>query len=328
MEIVTNTAGLDSLEKYLNFYPDVVATLSGTGDFTLFAPDNNAFINLLATPGFPQDIRSINPDIVKGVLAYHVSTTRFEAADLSAGTAVTSLQGEAIEVNTDGTLKTGSTNGAIQISEADIKATNGVVHVTATVLIPPSVGASLTPILGTNAGVLLLGAAFSDLAAAITVANAYATENSLPTLTSILAGSTAHTVFAPTNATFAAGQITAESFTGQQWYGIIANHVVMADVTADTLTSTTAQTTGVTFNSALLIDPANGTYNPLFFFYADAAKQNGIGVFIDSNREFLGGFDPTNAASYAIFNGEVALPNAAVTANGRVHVIAGVLAPQ
>jgi uncharacterized surface protein with fasciclin (FAS1) repeats len=305
---------LDSLVKYLSVYPDLVSLLSGTSEYTVFAPSNTAFISLLATPGFPEDIRDINPDIVKDVLAYHVVSGTVLAADLKAGSKVASLSSkkEEIEVNTDGTLLTGSTNKAIEVVSPDLKATNGVVHLVATVLISPSVGATLTPILGTNAGSLLLGAPFSTLAAGITLADIYAAANDLPTLVSILAGSTVHTVFAPTNATFEAGSITANTFTGAQWYGIIANHVVLGK------TITPADlVTGATFDTA-----AGGKI--LVFNNKEAVPaKNGIGIYLDGN----GSVDLTDLTTLTTLDAEVALPNAAENGNGVIHVIAGVLSP-
>jgi len=328
MQIIDNTAGFDSLKKYLAVYPDLVGLLGSAGTFTVFAPDNSAFIALLATPGFPADIRSINPLIVKGVLAYHVSATRFDKKDLISGVSITTSQGEAITINANGTLLTGSTNQAIAISEPNIKATNGVIHKLGSVLIPPTVGATLTPILGTNAGSLLLGAPFSNLATVITKGNTFATANSLPTLTSILAGSARHTVFAPTNATFAAaagGAANVAAFitglTAQQCYGIVANHVVLnaageqtsaGDVTPEKLT------TGATFATAA------GAQLLIFNNTAAIPARNGIGVYIDSNGDVVL-TDPTTFATG--FNAEVALPNAALNSNGRVHVIAGLLVP-
>ena len=319
MEIVRNTDGLDSLQKYLEVYPDLVATLGASGDFTLFAPTNSAFIGLLQTEGFPKDITLINPDIIKNVLAYHLVATRYEAKDITSGVSMaTQSEGnEVIEVNTDGTLLTGSSTSNIVILQSNLKATNGVVHTTGSVLIPPSVGASLTPILGTNAGTLLLGANFTVLAGGIQLADAYATTNSLTTLSSILAGTTTHTVFAPTDATFDAASLTAASFTGEQWYGIIANHVVLDDVEPSELT------TGATFNTAFTADGTN--YGSLQFFNNTEAipADNGIGIYIDGN----GDVDLSDNTTYTNFDAEVALPNAAENPNGRIHVIAGVLNP-
>jgi transforming growth factor-beta-induced protein len=323
MELINTTPGLDSLAKYASNYPDIVGVLSGTGDNTIFAPNNLAFANLLATPGFPPDISFVNPEIIKGVLFYHISSTRYEKEALTSGTQVASYQGEAIVINADGTLKTGSSNQVIEITEADVKATNGVMHIVASVLIPPTVGQQLTPLLGTNGGALLLSASFTVLAQGIQLADAFASQNSLPTLLSTLTGSASHTVFAPSDQTFAAGNLTASSFTGQQWYGIINNHIVLQPVLLEDITDTETSLTGKTFTSALTADGVN--FNKLFFFYNAQAAKNGIGVFIDSDLDVLSGGDPTDPT---VWNAEVALPNAAVNSNGRIHVIAGILSPK
>lgn len=181
---VSADVALDSLNKYINLYPDLQALITGTTEYTLFAPSNTAFINLLATPGFPSNIALINPDIIKGVLSYHfVAGTKLQA-ELTSGTELTTLYTDAatttvqkITINADGTLKTGSSNQSIAITKADTKTTNGVVHVTGSVLIPPSVGATLTPILGTIAGTILLGKDFTNLAKVIMSADAGFTED-------------------------------------------------------------------------------------------------------------------------------------------------------
>lgn len=328
-EIVQNTEGLDSLEKYLGVYPDLIATLETSGTFTLFAPNNTAFVNLLATPGFPSNIASINPDIIKNVLAYHISTTRHLKADLTSGAEVTTISrgNEKIVVNADGTLKTGSSNQAIEIVDQNNLATNGVVHVVASVLIPPTVGATLTPILGTNAGTLLLGANFSILGQLIMKADTFATSQSLPTLVSILAGEAVHTAFVPTNATFeallAGNILDTDTLTGQQLYGILANHVIVGDnndaddndivdvaeLTMGATFATAASTSGLAQNLTIYVLAGNGDYTD---------------IFIDSN----GDVNPTAPETFAKLDAEIALPNAADSGNGTVHVIAGVLFPK
>ncbi len=312
MGLVRSTDGLDSLQKYLEVYPDLVGLLDGTGDFTVFAPTNSAFIGLLQTEGFPSNITSINPDIIKNVLAYHVSSTRYESSALTAGVSVATLsQGnEAIVVNDDGrTLFTGSSNGEIVIVDANIKATNGVIHTVGSVLIPPSVGATLTPNLGKTSGALLLGSSFSILAQGLIKSEEYAaTSEQIPSLIGILAGTTSHTVFAPSNGTFEAGSLTADSFTAQQWYGILATHVVMSDVGPADLTdlATFTAASGATLTVLTTQAPT------------DPAKGILTGIAIDSNG------DTTPEAQVAVPS---TASSALVTSNGQIHVIAGVLLP-
>jgi uncharacterized surface protein with fasciclin (FAS1) repeats len=174
---------LDSLVKYLSLYPDLTATLSTSTDVTLFAPSNQAFINLLATNGFPSDIRLIDPALIGAVLGYHiVDGQTLLQADLTSGLLLdtdfpnpTSI--DQINVNANGTLKTGSTNQEIEITSANNRAENGVIHVVESVMIPQSVGLTLTPILGTMAGTILLGKDFTNLAKIIKAADASFTED-------------------------------------------------------------------------------------------------------------------------------------------------------
>src|SRR5579859_596173 len=181
---VTDDKALDSLVKYASIYPDLVTLLGGTTNYTVFAPSNKAFKNLLATPGFPSNIKLINPAIIQGVLYYHIVAGQKLSSAFTSGASFNTLYTDpatstvqAIVINSDGTLKTGSSNQSIHITVADQKATNGVFHITESVLIPPSVGATLTPILGTVAGTILLGADFTDLAQIITTADHNFTES-------------------------------------------------------------------------------------------------------------------------------------------------------
>lgn len=208
----------DSLYKYLTIYPDLVAVADGTTPITLFAPNNTAFVNLLATPGFPANIADINPNVIKGVLSYHVVVDELRKAELvptgtGAGfptafaqpdncnpTAAGTVQ--VIKVNTDGTLLTGSTNAAIDITTADLVASNGVVHIVESVMIPPSVGASLTPILGKLSGTVLLGSDFTYLASLITYADCGFTGPATEKIAAILSGPGPYTAFLPANAYF------------------------------------------------------------------------------------------------------------------------------
>lgn len=224
-ELIQSTADLDSLAKYIEIYPDLTGLLGADGSNTFFAPNNSAFISLLQTPGFPAEIASINPDIIKGVLAYHiVAGQEVLQAELTGSyntlfTDPSTSTVQIIEMNADGTLFTGSSNDAIAIVTGDVKATNGVMHITGSVLIPPSVGATLTVLLGTVAGTIHLGADFTTMAQLITMADiAAATAGETPP-TNILASANdgnGWTMFVPSNGVFegmaALGGVTVDQF--------------------------------------------------------------------------------------------------------------------
>jgi len=272
---------LDSLVKYLSIYPDLVSTLEGSAEVTLFAPSNTAFISLLATPGFPENIADINPAVIEDVLQYHIVSGKQMKADLlptgtGAGIATnfsstnpcTGVQTvENIKVNDNGTLLTGSSNKAIEITDPDNQATNGVVHVTKTVLIPFSVEASLTPILGKLSATVLLAADFTHLAKAIMRADCGVA--GVTPISNILSGPGPYTAFLPPNQVFEGtaqawpgGPYTVDQFisalTPEQWRNILLNHIVAGTNNKAALTNGTLLTTLLHADAKLVVtDNAN-----------------------------------------------------------------------
>jgi uncharacterized surface protein with fasciclin (FAS1) repeats len=110
---------------------DLVETLQGEGPFTVFAPTNEAFSALgdtLDTLLLPE-----NREQLASVLTYHVVPSRALAADLSDGQTLETVSGETLEVQVEGDTVT---VGGATVTQADIEASNGVVHVIDTVLQP------------------------------------------------------------------------------------------------------------------------------------------------------------------------------------------------
>ena len=107
--------------------------LSGDGPFTVFAPDNAAFDDYLGEMGMTVDDALADTTALSTLLQGHV----VEAADDSSMVAgmvdnpFVSLAGTELPVNVDGDT---ITIGGAEIVEADIFATNGVIHVIDTVL--------------------------------------------------------------------------------------------------------------------------------------------------------------------------------------------------
>ena len=112
----------------------VVDILSGTGPFTVFAPTNDAF----KAAGFASEaaIQQADPNVLANILTYHVIAARVYSTNLSTGD-VTTAQGGKVSVNaSNGTVKGKSNNTASEIIGVNIPASNGVVHVIDTVLLP------------------------------------------------------------------------------------------------------------------------------------------------------------------------------------------------
>jgi len=182
---------LSTLVTALTKYPDLVSTLSGNGTFTVFAPTNTAFQGLLTAIG-QTDLNNIPESVLKSVLQYHVvSSATVLSSQLSNGD-VTTVGGEKISVNVTSGVKLNTT---VNVVTADVKATNGVVHVIDAVLVPPTI----TPIVGTIVAPTYFNKNFSTLVSAVVQAGL------LPTL---LSTTNQLTLFAPTNDAFAAAGIT------------------------------------------------------------------------------------------------------------------------
>ena len=118
---------------------DLLAALSGDGDFTVFAPTDAAFQALLDTDASWNTVNDIPLATLTAVLQHHVvASARVFSSDLATG-AATTLNGD-ININaTAGTITDGSGAAANLSSDAsllNVLATNGVIHVIDKVLLP------------------------------------------------------------------------------------------------------------------------------------------------------------------------------------------------
>jgi uncharacterized surface protein with fasciclin (FAS1) repeats len=111
----------------------LVDTLSGTGPFTVFAPTNDAFAKIPAAT-----LQSILADkaALTSILTYHVVPGKVLAKDLKKRQSVKTVQGSAVDIVKK--KKSAKIEGA-RITATDLKATNGVVHVIDTVILPPGI---------------------------------------------------------------------------------------------------------------------------------------------------------------------------------------------
>ena len=109
----------------------LVDTLKGAGPFTVFAPSNEAFSNVPAKT--LADIGA-DPARLKAVLTYHVIPGKVMAADIKNNSSVKTVNGANVGVSKAGEFVTVE-DGMVQ--KADLNATNGVVHIIDSVLIPP-----------------------------------------------------------------------------------------------------------------------------------------------------------------------------------------------
>jgi len=113
---------------------DLVATLKGDGPFTVFAPTNEAFT---ALPEGTLDnlLKPENKDQLVAILTYHVVPGKVMSTDLSDGMSAATAQGQKINI---GIGKEGVMINDAKVVAADVKASNGVVHIIDKVILPPN----------------------------------------------------------------------------------------------------------------------------------------------------------------------------------------------
>lgn len=238
--------------------------LSQSGTLTVFAPTDAAFNAF----GYADTnaIKAAPLSLLTAVLQYHVlgSAVNAAAIPVAVNTPVQTLSGLPIYVTrtttssaTSGTI---SVNGA-RVVQADVPASNGVIHVIDRVLLPPAFGDIVKTIQGIPT--LLPNASFTFLNAAVTKAG----------IGSALLATGPLTVFAPTDAAFTAAIPTLKTVADvnalsvQQLTAILSYHVVNGRLYTPIITSgsslTTLQggtlTTGIGVGGVTVLGKGNGT---------------------------------------------------------------------
>lgn len=123
---------------------DLVGTLKSKGPFTVFAPTNDAFAKLPA--GTVETLlKPENKSTLAGILTYHVIAGNLMASDVVAAikkgngkAEVTTVNGQKLTISMmgDKVMITDASGNSAHVTAADLKGTNGVVHVIDGVLLP------------------------------------------------------------------------------------------------------------------------------------------------------------------------------------------------
>jgi uncharacterized surface protein with fasciclin (FAS1) repeats len=134
-DIVDTAAGAGSfttLAKALTA-ADLISTLNGSGPFTVFAPTDEAFAKL--PPATLNNLlKPENKAMLRRVLTYHVVPGTMMAADVVKVSSAKAVSGDTLPVAVNGSTVT---VGKARVVKTDIPASNGVIHVIDTVLLPP-----------------------------------------------------------------------------------------------------------------------------------------------------------------------------------------------
>ena len=255
--IVQKNFDLSTLLTLVAERPAVLEALADpNGEFTVFAPNDDAFADALAAnPGLTEEQ-------VTEILTYHVLVARVLSGDLDEAQAVETLSGEEIFVTVNnGTV---NINNSVNVVEADFVGNNGAVHVIDGVLLPNA----YTPVTGIVAKNYNLSTLLSLVAEREDILN-------------LLAGEGEFTVFAPTNEAFDAALEAFPDLTEEQITEILTYHVLGAQVLSTDLsdgqTAATLQgeNISVSINGGVQINNAN-------VIGADFIGTNGVVHIIDA----------------------------------------------
>ena len=224
-------------------------TLNGNGPFTVFAPTDLAFENFLIANGF-NDLSEVPTDVLTQILLNHVIS-----GELASGSLTTSYgntlatkpgTGENLSIYID-TTNGVRLNGVSNVSQADIMASNGIIHIVDAVIGLPTI-----------VDHAVANSNFSSLVGALTT-------DGNTTFTDLLSSAGDFTVFAPNNNAFSA-------FTnpnGNELNSILANHVIVGATAVSTSLSNTYVNSAATFNNSM------DTYLSMYINTDDGVKING-----------------------------------------------------
>ena len=247
---------------------DLVDTLKGEGPFTVFAPTDDAFAKLpegtVESLLLPENLEQL-----KSILLYHVVSGKVMASDVVTLTSADTVSGEAVSIKVeDGKVYL---NDTVEVIITDVEASNGVIHVIDSVLLPP---AKLSDIVDTA----VADGRFTTLAAALGAAD----------LVDTLKGEGPFTVFAPTDDAFAKlPEGTVESLllpeNLEQLKFILLYHVVSGKVMAsDVVTLTSADTVSGEAVSIKVEDGKVYLNDTVEVIITDVEASNGVIHVIDS----------------------------------------------
>ena len=144
VEVAPGTADFSTLVRAV-IAADLAGTLGGAGPFTVFAPTNAAFEKVPAATRESLMAPAGKADLTK-ILTYHVVAGRVDAATLTqqiqaggGSAALTTVEGGTLtaRVGADGSVTLTDENGGVsRVVQADVAASNGVIHAIDTVVMP------------------------------------------------------------------------------------------------------------------------------------------------------------------------------------------------
>jgi len=300
---------------------DLITALSDeTTMYTVLAPTNDAFVNLLARLDGFDSLEDFNTEQLQNLLAtilkYHVVVgASVTSTDLAEGQIITTLQGETLSVSLDGgVFFTDSFGENAQVSTADVTTNNGTVHLIDKILLPQeAIDALSNVLLMSITDLAITTPGLENLVAALVAAN-----GDLP---AVLAGEGPFTVFAPTNEAFTAF-LTENNFNDLNAVPVdVLTQVLLNHVVSGNNLSTSLENGYV---SSLSTAGADGKNLSMLIDITDGVKLNGVSNVTAADNKAINGvvhivdavIGLPNIVDHAVANTNLTELVGALTANG------------
>ncbi len=272
----------------------LVDVLNSEGPFTVLAPTEEAFAAALAALNVTAEELLANTELLTAVLTYHVLPLE-APADV-----VVSLDGQSVATVNGAEIAITIEGDSVMINNAtvvatDIEASNGIIHVIDTVLLPPAMTETAADdqaeqaeeamnetedMLGTVVEVAVESGSFPTLVAAVQAAG----------LVEVLSGEGPFTVLAPTEEAFAAAlaalDVTAEDLLAntELLTAVLTYHVLPLEAPADVVVSLDGQSVATVNGAeiAITIEGDSVMINNATVVATDIEASNGIIHVIDT----------------------------------------------
>lgn len=279
-DIVVATEGVSVL-KDIVVSLELTDMLSSNGPYTVFAPTNEAFADLLKELDTTLEELSKDKDLLKTIVQYHVLEGKVLAADVAKmknNSSVKTVWGQEFVITNQNWVKINDSN----VISTDIMASNGIVHLLDAVLIPPTVVAAMNDESNKTIVARAMDSGnFPTLIAAVKAAG----------LVDMLSDEWPYTVFAPTEQAFAdllaQLNVTPEQLLSdtELLKSVLAYHVLPGTYTAKDVMALTEPTGFETAQwTEITISPNDGKpmINDSMLVEADMFTSNGVIHSIDA----------------------------------------------
>lgn len=303
-EIASANSDFSILVQALN-RTGLTSTLNGSGQFTVFAPTNAAFEAFFDMLPGNQDVNTVDINVLRNTLLNHVIATEIASSAIPASTYVNTLSPFSSAANAPTismfvqksgstvTINGGTSNNGATVTQADIDASNGVIHVVGNVIAIP-----------TLVNHVIANPEFDTLQTVVTsTGGTFGNQSAVLNALSGLTAAQPATLFAPNNAAFVnlGTELSSAGImpTPAQYSSVLQYHVVNGNVRSTAL-------------QGIVSGSSNGVVPTL--------NGQNITLSLTGGAKITGAFMPMRPASNIIATDVQA-------SNGVIHTIDKVLLP-